>query len=108
MPTIRCVRPPVQNLSQGIELGKPGEIIYVAELSHFWLGQIARGAVALVEDELPAAAPAIDEVDETPVEAVDETPADIAAELPAEPAPPPKSSVLYPPARRGRPRGKRK
>jgi len=100
MPIIRCLRPPVQNLGQGIELGKPGETVCVAELTHFWLGQIARGTVALVEDDLPAATPAIDEVDETLV--------DIAAEPPAEPAPPPKSSVLYPPARRGRPRGKRK
>lgn len=56
---IRCVRPLVVNLAEGVQLSRVGEEADIAALTHFWQGQIERGAVEVISSPPPT--PAIPE-----------------------------------------------
>lgn len=45
---IRCVKPLVVNLAEGVQLSRVGEEADIAALTHFWQGQVARGAIEVV------------------------------------------------------------
>jgi len=55
---LRCLALPCGNHAEGIEFSRPGEILAVRELTHYWEGQVARGfceIVAAAEFEAQAA-----------------------------------------------------